>query len=83
MPTGNRRSLDVLVVGQVMTDLYASGGGTDDYAKRPKGNLDVTAAISSGRRTWRQSSGRVHREDPVLHNHSIIPPIWTEVEVET
>ena len=34
-------SLDVLVVGQVMTDLYASGGG-DDYAKRPKGNLDVT-----------------------------------------
>ena len=35
-------SLDVLVVGQVMTDLYASGGGTDDYAKRPKGNLDVT-----------------------------------------
>ncbi len=35
-------SLDVLVVGQVMTDLFASGGGTDDYAKRPKGNLDVT-----------------------------------------
>ena len=35
-------SLDVLVVGQVMTDLYAAGGGTDDYAKRPKGNLDVT-----------------------------------------
>ena len=35
-------SLDVLVVGQVMTDLFASGGGPDDYAKRPKGNLDVT-----------------------------------------
>jgi len=35
-------SLDVLVVGQVMTDLNATGGGTDDYAKRPKGNLDVT-----------------------------------------
>jgi hypothetical protein len=35
-------SLDVLVVGQVMTDLYAPGGGTDEYAKRPKGNLDVT-----------------------------------------
>jgi hypothetical protein len=35
-------SLDVLVVGQVMTDLNASGGGTDEYAKRPKGNLDVT-----------------------------------------
>ena len=35
-------SLDVLVVGQVMSDLNAAGGGTDDYAKRPKGNLDVT-----------------------------------------
>ena len=35
-------SLDVLVVGQVMTDLYAPGGGSDDYTKRPKGNLDVT-----------------------------------------
>jgi hypothetical protein len=35
-------SLDVLVVGQVMTDIDAAGGGSDDYAKRPKGNLDVT-----------------------------------------
>ena len=35
-------SLDVLVVGQVMTDLNAPGGGSDDYVKRPKGNLDVT-----------------------------------------
>lgn len=35
-------SLDVLVVGPVMTDLYASGGGGDTYAKLPKGNLDVT-----------------------------------------
>jgi hypothetical protein len=35
-------SLDVLVVGQVMTDLNASGGGNDEYAKHPKGNLDVT-----------------------------------------
>ena len=35
-------SLDVLVLGQVMTDLAANGGGSDDYSKRPKGNLDVT-----------------------------------------
>jgi hypothetical protein len=38
-------SLDVLVVGQVMTDLDASGGrdfSGDDYAQIPKGNLDVT-----------------------------------------
>jgi hypothetical protein len=38
-------SLDVLVVGQVMTDLNALGGrdyNGDDYEKLPKGNLDVT-----------------------------------------
>ena len=35
-------SLRVLVVAPVMTDLDARGGGADDYAKLPKGNLDVT-----------------------------------------
>jgi hypothetical protein len=38
-------SLDVLVVGQVMTDLDALGGRDydgDDYEQLPKGNLDVT-----------------------------------------
>jgi hypothetical protein len=38
-------SLDVLAVGQVMTDLDAAGGGDldgDDYEQRPKGNLDLT-----------------------------------------
>ncbi len=35
-------SLRVLVVAPVMTDLNAPGGGTDDYVKEPKGNLDVT-----------------------------------------
>jgi hypothetical protein len=38
-------SLDVLVVGQVMTDLDAAGGNDldgDDYEQMPKGNLDVT-----------------------------------------
>ena len=38
-------SLDVLVVGQVMTDLNAGGGqdyDNDDYEQLPKGNLDVT-----------------------------------------
>jgi len=34
-------SLDTVVVAPVMTDLDAPGGG-DDYAKLPKGNLDVT-----------------------------------------
>jgi hypothetical protein len=38
-------SLDVLVVGQVMTDLDAPGGNDldgDDYEQLPKGNLDVS-----------------------------------------
>jgi hypothetical protein len=35
-------SLDVLVVAPVMTDLDASGGGSDAYSKLPKGNLDPT-----------------------------------------
>ena len=35
-------SLNALVVAPNMTDLNASGGGSDDYAKLPKGNLDVT-----------------------------------------
>ena len=38
-------SLDVLVVGQVMTDLNAAGGqdyDNDDYEQLPKGNLDVS-----------------------------------------
>ena len=38
-------SLDVLVVGQIMTDLNAPGGNDldgDDYEQMPKGNLDVS-----------------------------------------
>jgi len=38
-------SLDVLVVGQVMTDLNAAGGqdyDNDDYEQLPKGNIDVS-----------------------------------------
>jgi hypothetical protein len=35
-------SENALIVAPNMTDLNASGGGSDDYAKLPKGNLDVT-----------------------------------------
>jgi hypothetical protein len=35
-------SRNVLIVAPNMTDLNASGGGSDDYSKRPKGNLDPT-----------------------------------------
>ena len=35
-------SMQVLVVAPNMTDLNASGGGSDDYWKIPSGNLDVT-----------------------------------------
>ena len=35
-------SLNALVVAPNMTDLAASGGGSEDYSKMPKGNLDPT-----------------------------------------
>jgi len=35
-------SLRVLVVAPIMTDLDAGGGDGSDYAKLPKGNLDIT-----------------------------------------
>lgn len=35
-------SLDVLVVAPTMSDLDAPGGGSQDYDKLPKGNIDVT-----------------------------------------
>jgi hypothetical protein len=35
-------SMQALVVAPNMTDLNASGGGSDDYWKIPSGNLDVT-----------------------------------------
>jgi hypothetical protein len=35
-------SLSALIVAPNMSDLNAPGGGSDDYSKLPKGNLDVT-----------------------------------------
>lgn len=35
-------SLNTLIVAPNLEDLNASGGGSDDYMKLPKGNLDVT-----------------------------------------
>jgi hypothetical protein len=35
-------SLEALVVAPNLTDLNAAGGGSDDYSKMPKGNVDVT-----------------------------------------
>jgi hypothetical protein len=35
-------SLDTLVVAPILSSLSASGGGSDDYSKMPKGNLDPT-----------------------------------------
>ena len=37
-------SMTTVIVAPNITDLNASGGGTDDYWKYPKGNLDVTGA---------------------------------------
>lgn len=46
-------SLNALVVAPNMTDLNASGGGSDDYAKMPKGNLDPTGEYF----IWTTNSG--------------------------
>jgi hypothetical protein len=35
-------SLQTMVVAPNLTDLNAAGGGSDDYSKLPKGNIDVT-----------------------------------------
>ena len=46
-------SFTTLVVAPNITDLNASGGGTDDYWKYPKGNLDVTGEYY----IWTANSG--------------------------
>jgi len=47
-------SLQVLVVAPTMTDLDAAGGGSTDYAKLPKGNLDITGRYF----IWSSNVGR-------------------------
>ena len=47
-------SLQVLVVAPTMTDLDAAGGGSSDYAKLPKGNLDITGRYF----IWSSNGGR-------------------------
>ena len=50
-----------------LTDLNASGGGTDDYSKLPKGNIDVTGEYF----IWTANAG-TSRLDAFLVR---IPPI--------
>ena len=50
-------SLQVLVVAPTMTDLDAAGGGTSDYAKLPKGNLDITGRYFIWSSNARRASG--------------------------
>jgi hypothetical protein len=47
-------SQQVLVVAPTMTDLDAAGGGTSDYTKLPKGNLDITGRYF----IWSSNAGR-------------------------
>jgi hypothetical protein len=35
-------SMDTLIVAPIMTNMDAAGGGSDDYSKLPKGNLDIS-----------------------------------------
>jgi hypothetical protein len=46
-------SMTTVVAAPNITDLNASGGGTDDYRKYPKGNLDVTGEYY----IWTANSG--------------------------
>jgi hypothetical protein len=57
-------SMNALVVAPNMTDLNASGGGSDDYWKLPKGNIDVTVNTSCGRERRDQPQRCVHRAHP-------------------
>jgi hypothetical protein len=54
-------SMRVLVVAPVMTDLDAAGGGSGDYEKEPKGNLDVTGEYF----LWTSNAG-TNRQDAFL-----------------
>ena len=46
-------SLNTLIVAPNITDLNASGGGSEDYWKMPKGNLDITGEYY----IWAANSG--------------------------
>ena len=54
-------SMNTLIVAPNMTDLNASGGGSDDYSKRPKGNLDPTGEYF----IWTSNTG-TNRDDAFI-----------------
>jgi len=54
-------SRNVLVVAPNMTDLNAPGGGSDDYSKRPKGNVDPTGEYF----VWTSNTG-TNRNDAFI-----------------
>jgi len=77
-------SHDVLVIAPTLVDLKASGGGTDDYAKLPKGNSDVAGEWF----LWTSNHGS-DRLDAFLvrvPSHLLVPitpprvPMWTVID---
>ena len=56
-------SLQVLVVAPNMTNLDASGGGSDDYSKLPKGNRDVTGEYF----IWTSNTGSNRLDAFIVH----------------
>ena len=56
-------SLQVLIVAPNMTNLDASGGGSDDYAKLPKGNRDVTGEYF----IWTSNTGSNRLDAFIVH----------------
>jgi hypothetical protein len=56
-------SMQALVVAPNMTDLNASGGGSDDYWKIPSGNLDVTGEYF----IWTANMGTSRQDAFIVH----------------
>jgi hypothetical protein len=56
-------SMQALVVAPNMTDLNASGGGSDDYWKIPSGNIDVTGEYF----IWTANMGTSRQDAFIVH----------------
>lgn len=73
-------SLDALVVAPTLSDLDADGGGSLDYSKLPKGNLDLTGRYfiwTSNAGTGRLDAFLVHVPMHLLETDPV--PVWESV----
>jgi hypothetical protein len=64
-------SMDALIVAPNLTDLDASGGGSQDYDKLPKGNIDITGEYF----IWTGNAGTNRLDAFVVRIPSAGPPL--------